>query len=34
MSQATASNTLKEIIGQALVDREYRELLFADRAEH
>ncbi len=32
MSQATASHTLKEIIGQALVDREYRELLFADRA--
>ncbi len=31
MSHAVASNTLKEIIGQALVDREYRELLFADR---
>jgi outer membrane biosynthesis protein TonB len=31
MSQATALYTLKEIIGQALVDREYRELLFADR---
>jgi outer membrane biosynthesis protein TonB len=31
MSQATASHTLKEIIGQALVDREYREALFADR---
>jgi outer membrane biosynthesis protein TonB len=31
MSQATASHTLKEIIGQALVDREYREVLFADR---
>lgn len=31
MSHATASNTLKEVIGQALVDRAYRELLFADR---
>jgi hypothetical protein len=33
MSLATASHTLKEIIGQALVDRDYRDLLFDDREQ-
>jgi hypothetical protein len=31
MSQSTASDGLKEVIGRALIDSDYRNLLFEDR---